>query len=199
MWASGAAQVDLALRHLLEDLCFIDERKPDPAAWWPVAVGRFGPYGLGAMDQRGGWFDTPGLRTAEAASLFAEVAHALGYLAIRGCIDGELWEQAGVDDAERFRARDWRISELAAILPDPSMAIRGQVWCFAPSAAERRWVYLDFDCRPPWSADHLLRDVRLPAAKTSDGSVLTPHGRTVAADWLGGHPQGRVPQTGSGV
>ena len=139
---------------------------------------RFGPQGIAAMDS---WFTTPTRRTAEATSVFAEVAHSLGYLEIADRVDRDVLSRQ-LDDLSRFRERDWTMSDLTAVLPPPSLIVNRSVFCFAPAGSADHWVFFGFDAWPAPASDPPLRDVRVPTAKAIDGLFLTPHGVAQAAD-----------------
>ena len=173
----GPETVSGDLAALIGYLCFIDERTEE----WASPHRRFGAYGVPTLDQ---WFDDGGRRSSEAASLYAEIAHDLGYLEIDHRLDAEEWSALQLTDLDQYRCRDWKMSEITGALPAPSKIVGRSVLCYAPPAGSGGWAFFDFLTFPIQQTDPLLRDVRLPTEKAIDGLVLTPAGSTIATEGL---------------
>lgn len=82
MWTRNGEKADTLCRRLLEDLCFLDERDPAQAL---ADLQDYGSAGIvGAFRH---WLGEDARCDAEAASVYAECFHRLGYLTVDRLVD----------------------------------------------------------------------------------------------------------------
>ncbi|HEV3237165.1 MAG TPA: hypothetical protein VGZ25_09270, partial [Gemmataceae bacterium] len=82
----------------------------------------------------------------EVASVYAEVAHRLGYLAVVNTLAKDEWRIFRSGLRHKCRSRNWRVSEVTLEFGAPSLLIGHMVFAYVPQATERGWVCFDFDC-----------------------------------------------------
>ncbi|WP_165229266.1 hypothetical protein [Aquisphaera insulae] len=171
--------VELVMQGLLRDLCFIDEREGELQAAMDglVARGQFN-----SMAVRGSFLqhvDNRGTYADEVASVYAAVAHRLGYLAVDATLPDADFRRLLLALHAGCRDRDWTAAEVVTRFGRPGLRI-GWVFAYVPTAGPD-WVYFDFDAcsAATQDGDSLLRNVRTPAEHFARELTFTPHGRRV--------------------
>jgi|SRR5579872_45751 len=179
MYGGSDWGVELFMRNLLSDLCFIDEREQELK------------HALTELDERGlssstGVVGSFRARIAnvrdvgnEVASVYAEIAGRLGYLSLQRRLTPAEWKRLRKGLRASCRDRDWRASEVREWFGDPSLEVH-TVYCYAPEDRNARWVFFDFadsEARRGGQRDYVLRNVRIPAASFERELVFTPYGR----------------------
>ena len=156
---TNAEAAGMLLLHLLEALCFIDNREKD---WAAVRA---------SYAESCRWLRGPLPFPAyvnELASIYAEMAFELGYFRPgRLLTETEMSRLAGEVSRPGFRRRDRAASELRALFGPPTHEVVGgptMVACYGCARAGVRWVYFDLVRRLP-GAEHglpepLVRDYR---------------------------------------
>ncbi|WP_417388804.1 hypothetical protein [Gimesia sp.] len=147
---------------LLRDLCWIDEREHD----WDVfqETDLRGSRGvLGQFEYQ--HFQIPDY-IAEVASVYAQVAHKLGYFQPDRVLNATEWNDLQSTLIPDFFERDWTQTEIYDRLGPPSYenySSDTRVACFAPEPAAD-WIFFDFLRRLPdhsdWLQTPILRDIR---------------------------------------
>jgi hypothetical protein len=207
MYGGDSSGVDLHLRMLLEDLCFIDERDADAAIYQPLkerhlwsSVGIRGPFSR--------VFHFADDFENELASVYGEMAFRLGYITptrLLSCIELERIKR----DARRFRANDIHAADIQAMFGPASLIVGGryyQILCYGTDDANHWWLF--FDCRfdhrgyvrvarrrldlatvdglPHWQhpdfQNPLLRNTRIHALgypSLRQGITFTPYGQRI--------------------
>ncbi|HCO24034.1 MAG: hypothetical protein CME31_09460 [Gimesia sp.] len=147
---------------LLRDLCWIDEREHE----WNVFLetdlrGSRGVLGQFEYQQ----FQIPDY-IAEIASVYAQVAHKLGYFQPERVLNPAEWKSLQSLLSADFFERDWTQTEIYDRLGPPScehFSSETRVACYAPEPAAD-WIFFDFSQQLPDSSDWfetpLLRDIR---------------------------------------
>jgi hypothetical protein len=191
--------VEVVLRGLLEDLCFLDDRHEEVVAV-REDLGRYGK--LGVVGPFETMFGVDRECRAEVASVFAEHFHRLGYLTVERLVPADDWTGLTADVRGRFDARDVRLSEVVAAYGAPSLVVEKRVFCYAPADGSG-WVFVDAWADPvsryvpdkgeflgERDDDPLVRDVRLPGADFAQALVLTLYGRVLrwGPGWWIDHP-----------
>ncbi|QEH32193.1 hypothetical protein OJF2_06620 [Aquisphaera giovannonii] len=181
--------VELVMQTLLRDLTFIDEREGDLKAAMDdlVARGQFS-----SMAVRGSFLQYVDSRNSygdEVASVYAAVAHRLGYLTMGSTVPDADFGRMRLGLPVVCRDRDWTAGDVIARFGPPSLRV-GWVFAYVPADGSR-WLYFDFDgaSAGELERDCLLRDVRIPADHFSLGLVFTPHGRSICPDRAGPETQ----------
>ncbi|WP_460359670.1 hypothetical protein [Actinoallomurus bryophytorum] len=198
---SGGAAVDIQLRGLLADLCFLDEREGDLDSTHEV-IRRYGK--LGVVGPFAAMFGNEGNYVAEVASVWAEQFHRLGYLQVDRVLDARAWDQLITGLAECFDGKDVRRSEVEATFGPPSLVADRRVLCYAPTDGSG-WVFVD--CYTEWTNryvtgsgryegerdnDPLVRSVRHPTQSFEAGLILTLYGKVLrwGPGWWQQQPSG---------
>lgn len=147
---------------LLRDLCWIDVRKHDWDVFQETDLrGNRGVLGQFEYQQ----FQIP-VYIAEVASVYAQVAHKLGYFQperVPNSTEGkDLHSLLSAD----FFERDWTQTEIYDRLGPPSSehySSETTVACYAPEPAAD-WIFFDFSRRlsdsSDWFETPILRDIR---------------------------------------
>lgn len=159
------AMAEVLLLHLLDTLCFVDEREDD----WAVAKNTFV---LGCQWVRGQFrfqhLPFPGF-VNEVASVYAEIAFNLGYFKpARLLSELEMSRLRSVVEAPDFQCRDTTEEELHAHFGPPSHEVVGgytTVACYGCEQLGTKWVFFDMARWLPgavgWLPQPLVRDFRL--------------------------------------
>jgi hypothetical protein len=181
MFASTGREMQLAAAAMLANLTFLDERD-DECRDATDGLGRYGKFGVCGPFMT--IFGAERRCVPEVASVYAEVFHRFGYLAV------DRFVTVAVDDLRYWVGeRDVRRSEVEATFGPPSLVVDKRVLCYAPEDGSG-WVF--FDC---WQErveryaagqfevvvedDPLVRDIRVPAGTFEDGLILTLFGRAL--------------------
>ncbi len=162
MFGGNAQGTALLLSVLLRDLCWIEEREQE----WE---------GFKATDLRGsrgvlGQFEYQQFQIpdyiAEIASVYAQVAHKLGYFQPERVLNPAEWKSLQSLLSADFFERDWTQTEIYDRLGPPScehFSSETRVACYAPEPVAD-WIFFDFSRRLPDSSDWfetpILRDIR---------------------------------------
>lgn len=190
MWALDGRGMDLSLRTLLDDLCFIDERPADSQLVYDQ-LRRYGKLGVAGPFES--TFGQERRFYSEVASVFAEQLRRLGYLDLDHPMDPAAHDALMASSRGTFEERDFRRSEVEALIGRPSLVVDKRIACYAAADPERGWVFLDYwseQLPAPYapsseapehvgaaSGDPLLRDVRLPLGDWESSLVLTAFGK----------------------
>jgi hypothetical protein len=200
--------VDWWLGHLLNLLCFIDERDDELAEWRRLQEreGRFKEYGFASPFR---WTFGDKKFDAEIASIYAESAYRFGFLGEVPALPEGRWGEI-VRWAAMCDRTDRSEVDVANACGDPSLKIEGHttVWAYRDANHAERWLCFDFSVDQDGYTEslpadepantqqrlrfRLLRDVRLPLPNFYDGFVLTPYGRRIASKRI--HPDSKYPR-----
>jgi hypothetical protein len=208
MYARDGREMETVAGQLLRDLCFLDERDSD----YEQALERLRGYGpLGVHGPFTSMFGSAPSCGAEVASVYAEVFHRLGYLAVDHLIGPAPWRELTAGLRDRFEGRDVRRSEAEAYLGPASLVVDSRVLCYAAGDPSAGWVFLD--CRADGTrvyqpgrgtyetaadTDPLIRSVRASASEFEAGLILTLYGKVLrwGPGWWIHHPDSDAsPQT----
>jgi hypothetical protein len=204
MYAASGREMQVIADQLLADLCFLDDRDAD----WEQARCQLRSYGkLGVAGLFEALFGSPRCQ-AEVASVYAEVFHRLGYLAIDHPVSQQRWQDLTGSLRDRFEDRDVRRSEAKHILGPPSLLVGQTVLCYAAADPAVGWLFVDCHaeqvCRYDaghgrYTADHdtdpLVRSVRVSGLDFEAGLILTLYGKTLrwGPGWWIDHPRANWP------
>jgi hypothetical protein len=147
---------------LLRDLCWIDEREHDWDVFQETDLrGNRGVLGQFEYQQ----FRIP-VYIAEVASVYAQVAHKLGYFQPERVLNPTEWKDLHSLLSADFFERDWTQTEIYDRLGPPSSehySSETTVACYAPEPAAD-WIFFDFSRRlsdsSDWFETPILRDIR---------------------------------------
>jgi hypothetical protein len=187
MWGGRDHEVHTVLHALLDELCFIDEREEelDLAIRGLHSRQLFRSTGIrGAFDEV--LRDVPDF-SHEVASVFAEIAGWLGYLALARRLPVPEWQLLQEELPSWCQERDRSPTEVTARFGEPSL-VSGSVACYAPEDPRGGWIFFDFCPGKTGLDEHgnffrredVLRDVRIPAADLTPRFHFTPHGHSHA-------------------
>jgi hypothetical protein len=164
--------------HRLGLLCFLDGRDEDLAAERQrlIRLGvHYPPNHVGGVNDA--------LRLilpdidqfeCEAASVYAEIAWRLGYLALERTLLPEQYTQLVTFIAEGWDRRDWTLAQITNLFGPPSFVVGSDyVCCYATDDRTQPWVCFDL----PWRTGDWIRSVRHSIPSLDEGLRLTPHGR----------------------
>lgn len=127
----------------------------------------------------------------EVASVYAEIFHGFGYLALDRLVPTDDWASllAAADSA--FTGNDTRLSAIVDTFGPPSFKVGRQVLCYAPEESIG-WIFFDGSDHMPdiydldsgrftsgYPKDPLLRSVRLPGDDFEQSLRLTRHGNAL--------------------
>ncbi len=178
--------VQLVLLNLLGDLVYIDERESE----LELAYSHLEARGMWSATRLIGPFCRRFSRVDsfedEIASVFAEIAHGLGFLQLDRTLTKSEWNDIRRGARQICRERDWHLSQIKERFGSPSLVIGGswhQVHCYA-STTDDGWVFFDYanewlNTKPARLRfeDCILRSVRLPTPQFGRGVVYTQYGR----------------------
>jgi hypothetical protein len=140
---------------------------------------------------------------AEVASVYAEVFHRLGYLAVDHSIGDLRWRELAGSVRDWFEDRDVRRSQARQLLGPPSLVVGRAVLCYAASDPAAGWLFVDCHTeqvrsyeagrgryRVDTDADPLVRSLRWSGQKFEAGLVLTLYGKVLrwGPGWWIDHP-----------
>ncbi|NMO19002.1 hypothetical protein HPC49_46370 [Pyxidicoccus fallax] len=179
MFFSCAADQELGYLRTLGLLCFVDEREPALEAEREhlERVGARHPSNLINGVTNALRLVMPDVERFpdEAASVYAEVAHRLGYLSVERTVEREaLASMHAHFDESRF-GRNWTAADVEQVLGTPSFKVgSGEVLGYTSGHPEDAWLFFDIPER-----GGLVRSVRWYQHSLDAGLRLTPHGRTL--------------------
>lgn len=204
MYAATGREMELLLGQLLADLCFLDGRDAD----WEHERSLLQSYGeLGVTGPFEALFGSSRCQ-AEVASVYAEVFHRLGYLAIGDPVSQERWQEMTGGLRGHFEGRDVRQGEAERILGRPSLLVGRTVLCYAPLDPAAGWLFIDCHAEQAtrYDAGHgrhvtdqdtdpLVRSVRRSGQTFEAGLILTLYGKTLrwGPGWWIDHPDENWP------
>jgi len=207
MYATDGQNVDVFLSMRMRDMCFLDDRDADDTGIRTAMLS----YGkLGVVGPFQAVFGERSPYTDEVASVWAEVFHRLGYLAVDRLLGPA--ERAPLTGLRDWIAdRDVRRGEVLDTFGPPSFEIGRNILCYAPDDGSG-WTFFDCFGEPaqryrPGKGDYtcerdedpLVRDARVPAEGFEDGLILTLYGRVLrwGPGWWIDHPgdTARSPET----
>lgn len=204
MFAATGREMELLAGQLLADLCFLDDRDADAG----TERSRLQSYGeLGVCGPFEALFGSSRCQ-AEVASVYAEVFHRLGYLAIVNPVSQERWQEMTAGLREQFEDRDVSQNEARRLLGEPGLVVDGTVLCYVPADPAAGWLFID--CHAERASRYeagkgrytavagtepLVRCVRLTGQGFEDGLILTLYGKTLrwGPGWWAGQPSGNLP------
>lgn len=181
MFGGNAFGAELYFRHVLHDLCFIDEREPEMTVLRQKYL--HGPLGVRGQFAYQDVFDSDFIN--EATSTFAQVAFILGYFTPSRLLSRSEWIELNDAINAEFLSRDWTHSDIQERFGPPSLDLGGgdtAVACYACEDRESNWLYFDFYRKFPsdpscnWFESPRLRDLRA----RDNQFVLVPFGRSLA-------------------
>jgi hypothetical protein len=188
MFAATGREMQLLVGQLLKDLCFLDDRDADGEQ----ELSRLRSYGkLGVTGPFEALFRSPRCQ-AEVASVYAEVFHRLGYLAIDNLVSEERWHEMTSGLRGHFEDHDVSLDEAGRILGEPSLVVDRKILCYAPADRAEGWLFVD--CHVERSrrydvghgrytavgdVEPLVRSVRLSGQGFEAGLILTLYGKTL--------------------
>jgi hypothetical protein len=199
MFACSGREMQHAAGQLLADLCFLDDRDAD----WEQAQLQLRSYGeLGVTGPFEAMFGSP-LCQAEVASVYAELFHRFGYLAIDNPVSQQRRQELEAIARDLFPGTDVRRSEAERVLGLPSLVVGRRVLCYATADPGEGWLFVD--CHAEYvrrydaghgrytadlDTDPLVRSVRIPGPSFEDGLILTLYGLTMrwGPGWWITHP-----------
>jgi hypothetical protein len=201
-----------ALRAMIQDLSFLDEREDESQSWLDGLLYYHGKCGIeGAFSAVFGVEETQlgaylrCLFLEEVGSVYARVLLSLGYLKLGRRLTEPEWT-ALCEAVPEYDSVDCRRSDIVSQFGEPSLTIGRRVLCYVADSSDGSWVYFDcFENPAPaayaidkrglvgggWVKDPLLRDIRVPAAHFADSFVLTAWGKLIrwGPGWWIDHPR----------
>jgi hypothetical protein len=170
---------ELGYLRTLDLLCFVDEREPalDTERERLRRVGARYPSNLIAGVSNALRMVMPDVEefSSEVASVYAEVAHRLGYLRVERTVEPEALDSTHALFGESTFGRNWTARDVEQALGAPSFQVgTGNVLGYASSQPQGAWLFFDIPER-----NGLVRDVRRYTHSLDAGLHLTPHGRTL--------------------
>jgi len=204
MYASTGREMQIVAEHLLADLTFLDGREGD----WERARRELHSYGKqGVAGPFEALFGSPRCQ-GEVASVYAEVFHRFGYLAVDHLAGRSRWLELTGGLRERFEDRDVLRSEAEDMLGPPSLVAGRTVLCYAAADPPSGWLFIDCHAERvrrydaghgryavDRAADPLVRSVRMPGPDFEAGLILTLYGKTLrwGQGWWVDHPSANWP------
>lgn len=188
MYATTGREMQLLAHQLLADLCFLDDRDAD-AKREQSRLECYGKLGVGGPFEA--LFGSPRCQ-AEVASVYAEVFHRLGYLAIGNPVSAERWQVMTSRLRELFEDRDVARREAERLLGDPGLIIDRRILCYFPADPAAGWLFIDCHAAPASRYDvgqgrylavggiePLVRCVWRSGQDFESGLILTLYGKTL--------------------
>jgi hypothetical protein len=176
MYGGNDSGVEMVLRDLLGDLCFIDEREAELDAvfqeWHERELQRAcRPNHV--FRERLAVDDV----SNEVASVYAHAAARLGYYEPARRLTPAEWKALRHGLRQAVKERDWTEQEVRDRFGPPSYT-NYYVLAYAPEDDRLGWVFFDFE----WAGgdrlprNNRLRNVRIPARQFAREFVFTPFG-----------------------
>jgi hypothetical protein len=199
MYAASGREMQIIADRLLADLCFLDDRDAD-AEQERRQLQSYGKRGVPGPFEA--LFGSPRCQ-AEVASVYAEVFHRLGYLAIDHPVNPQRWQELTGRLREWFEDRDVRRSQAEQLLGPPSLVADRRVLCYAAANPALGWLFIDAyaeDVRrydaghgrytADYDTDPLIRSVRRSGPDFEAGLILTLYGKALrwGPGWWIDHP-----------
>lgn len=127
----------------------------------------------------------------EVASVYAEIFHRYGYLAIDRLVSDNEWTALLSEADSAYTEGDTRLSEIVDAFGPPSFRIGRWLLCYAPEEGTG-WVFFDESDYMPdvydpesgrftsgYPENPLLRSIRLPGADFEQSLRLSPRGEAL--------------------
>lgn len=194
MWVHGTWFAETWFHHLVETLCFIDDREEELKQWrWSQLRDERRYYALGVGSPYYWTFGIDKRFEGEIASAYAEKAYQLGYLTDLPTINENRWKEI-LEKIPEIVVSDRKPEEILHFCGEPSLKSTlwgGQVWMYVPADQSGRWLFFDFavdqdgydemlpENKIEWRNFLKLRDVRLPVPDFYSALAPTPYGKKI--------------------